>query len=125
MTSPTKTFFDELSQRGHVPWLEQEHGRIRFEIVDEECVSLWTVAFDDGDVWVNPDDSRADGVLRADRVLFDRVVTGEERIMPATLRGEFSFDGSMELIVQFSKLLPGSPGQTGPRTVDGSRGRAR
>jgi hypothetical protein len=123
MTSRTKTFFDELSRRGHVPWLEQEHGRIRFEIVDEDCVRLWTVAFDDGDVRVDRDDPQPDGVLRADRALFDSMVTGEERLLPAALRGEFKLDGSLELIIQFSKLLPGPPGQTGPRTVDG-RGKA-
>jgi len=117
MTSPTKTFFDDLANRGHVPWLENEHGRLRFEIVDEDCVRLWTVAFDHGKVEVDRDDSEADGVLRADRARFDRVVTGQERLMPAVLRGEIGLDGSYDLIVLFGRLLAGPAGQTGPRRV--------
>ena len=55
MTTPTKTFFDDLAQRGHVPWLEAEHGRLRLELVDEDCLQLWTVTFDNGDVRVDRD----------------------------------------------------------------------
>jgi SCP-2 sterol transfer family len=117
MTSPTRMFFDGLANRGHVSWLENEHGRLRFEIVDEECVQLWTVVFDDGKVEVDRDDSEADGILRADRGRFDRLVTGQEKLLPAVLRGEVRLDGSYDLLVQFSRLLPGPTGQTGPRRV--------
>ena len=114
MTTPTKTFFDDLAQRGHVPWLEAERGRLRLELVDEDCVQLWTVAFDNGDVRVDRDDSDADAVVRVDRAWFDRAITGEEKLMPAVLRGEISVDGSYGLVVQLSRLLPGPPGQSGP-----------
>jgi hypothetical protein len=118
MTSPTKAFFDELPQRAHVPWLAQEQGRIRCEIVNGDCIQLWTVAFDDGEVQVDRDDSRADGALRADQALFDRIVTGQEKMLPAALRGEFSLTGSLDLIVLFSKLFDGPTEQHGPRFVD-------
>jgi hypothetical protein len=122
MTSPIKSFFEGLAGRGHVPWLEHEHRRLRLELVDEDCVQLWTVAFDDGRVEVDPDDSQADGVLRADRTWFDRSVKGEERVLPAVLRGEVSLDGSYDLIVLFSRLLPGPPGQAGPTKAGSTRG---
>src|SRR5258706_15862334 len=83
MVSPSSAFFEDLADRGHVPWLEHERGRLRVEIVDEDCVRLWTVAFEDGQVRVDHDESDADGVLRAERAWFDRAVTGEERFMPA------------------------------------------
>jgi hypothetical protein len=124
MTSPTKTFFDDLASRGHVPWLEHERGRLRFEIEDEDCRQSWTVAFHDGDVTVDRDNADADGVLRADRVWFDRAVTGQEKLLPAVLRGEVSLDGSYGLIVQFGRLLPGPAGQVAPRKVDDVRGRS-
>lgn len=121
MTSPTKTFFDDLAHRGRISWLEHEHGRLRVELLDEDCVQLWTVAFDNGNVKVDHE-SDADGVLRADRALLDRMVTGEEKLMPAVLRGEISVAGGYDLVIQFSRLLPGPPGQTGPTTV-GNAGR--
>jgi putative sterol carrier protein len=110
-------FFEDLAGRGRVSGLENEHGRLRFEIVDEDCVRLYTVAIDGGQVRVDRDDSEADGVLRADRASFDRTVTGAEQLLPAVLRGEVTFNGSYDLLAQFALLLPGPPGQTGPRTV--------
>jgi SCP-2 sterol transfer family len=124
MMTPTRDFFDDLARRGHVPWLEAEHGRLRFEVVDEDCVQLWTVAFDNGDVTVDRDDSDADGVVRVDRAWFDRAVAGEEKLMPAVLRGEISLDGSYGLVVQFSRLLPGPPAQSGPPKVRNGRRRS-
>jgi putative sterol carrier protein len=122
MTTPTKAFLDDLAQRRHVPWLEAERGRLRLELVDEDCVQLWTVAFDNGDVVVDRDDSDADAVLRADRGWFDRAITGEEKLMPALLRGEITVDGSYGLVVQLGRLLPGPPSQSGPaKTSDRDR----
>jgi hypothetical protein len=94
--------------------LEHDRRRLRFELVDEDCVQLWTLAFDNGDVTVDRDDSDADGVVRVDRAWFDRAVTGEEKLLPAVLRGEISLEGSYGLLVQFSRLLPGPAGQAGP-----------
>jgi hypothetical protein len=122
MTSPTKAFFDDLANRGHVSWLEHEHGRVRFEVVEEDCVRQWTVTLDGGNVEVSHDESDVDVVLRADRDLFDRAVGGEANLLAAALRGEVTYTGSLELLGPMGRLLPGPPGQTGPRKV-GSAGR--
>ncbi|MGN9801771.1 SCP2 sterol-binding domain-containing protein [Micromonospora sp. L32] len=122
MTNPTRTFFDDLSDRGHVPWLEHEHGRLRVEIVDGDCWQLWTLVFDDGKVRVDPADSEVDAVLRADRAWFDRLVAGEEKLLPAVLRGEVRLDGSLDLVVLFGRLFPGPPGQAGPGTAGSVHG---
>jgi alkyl sulfatase BDS1-like metallo-beta-lactamase superfamily hydrolase len=122
MTSPTQMFFEDLAGRGHVSRSEGEHARLRFEIVDDDCVRLWTVAFDDGKVEVDPDDSEADAVVRADRAWFDRAVTGEERLLPGVMRGEVRVDGRYDLFVEFGRLLPGPSGQTGPRRVGNPHG---
>jgi hypothetical protein len=124
MASPSSAFVEDLADRGHVPWLEHERGRLRVEIVDEDCVRLWTVAFEDGQVRVDHDESDADGVLRADRAWFGRAVTGEEKFMPAVLRGEIGLDGSFGLLILFSRLLLGAAGQSGPRRVGHGRRRS-
>lgn len=92
------------------------------EIVDRDCLQLLTLVFDDGKVGIDPVDSEADAVLRADRTWFDRLVTGEERLLPAVLRGEVSLDGSYDLVVLFDRLFPGPPEQAGPRTVSSVHG---
>jgi hypothetical protein len=124
MTSPTKMFFDELAHRGHVPWLEHERGRVRFEVVEAECIRQWTLTFTGGDLEVSqsPEDaaSDVDVVLRADRALFDSAVHGEANLLQAALCGEVSYSGSIELLGPLSRLLPGPPGQLGPRYVDGA-----
>jgi hypothetical protein len=104
--------------------LAREHGRLRLELVGEDCVQSWTVVFDDGDVRVDRDDSDADGVLRVDRAWFERAVAGEAKLMPAVLRGEITLDGSYGLAIQFSRLLPGPPGQTGPGRARNGQGRS-
>jgi hypothetical protein len=109
MTNPSDAFFDQLAQRGHIPLLENEHGRLRVELADEAGTRNWTVTFDHGDVTVSHEDIDVDGVIRADRALFDRAAQGEENLMTARLRGDLSLDGSLDLIVQFSRLLPGPP----------------
>jgi hypothetical protein len=122
MSGPTESFFDELARREHVPWLEHERGALRFEVVDGQFVREWTVAFDDGAVEVSQAESDVDGVLRLDRTLFDRAVCGEASLLSAWLRGEVTFAGSLELLTQVARLLPGPAGQVGPRKV-GGRGR--
>lgn len=117
MTTPTRAFLDDLAGRGHVSWLEHERGRLRLELLDEDCMQIWTVAFENGDVTVDREDSAADAVLRIDRAWFDRAVSGQAKLMPAVLRGEISLDGSYGLAIQFSRLLPGPPGQAGPGKV--------
>jgi hypothetical protein len=122
MTSPTKSFFEELAQRGHVSWLEHERGRLRFEIAEDGCLRRWTLVVNDGDLEVSQGESDADAVVRADGALFDQVVRGEENLLAAALRGEVSWTGSLELIMQAGWLLPGPTGQMGPRKV-GKAGR--
>jgi hypothetical protein len=117
MTSPVKDFFDELARRGHVPWLEREHGSLRFEVVDAECVREWTVSFENGDVEVSQAESDVDAVVRADRALMDRLVCGEENLLAALLRGDVNYTGSLVLVSRMDRLLPGPAGQTGPRKV--------
>ena len=124
MASPTTSFFDDLARRGHVSWLEHEHGRLRFEVMEDQCLRQWTVAVDDGDLGVSQGDADADAdaVVRVDRELFDRVVRGEENLLAAALRGEVTWRGRLDLIAQAGWLVPGPQGQAGPMKVNGGGG---
>src|SRR5258706_16461018 len=123
MASPSDAFFDDLAQRGHVPLLDNEHGRLRVELADGAGIRNWTITFDHGDVTVSSEDIDVDGVIRADRSLFDRAAQGEENLMTARLRGDLGLDGSLDLIVQFSRLLPGPSNQQEFETTDRTGGR--
>jgi alkyl sulfatase BDS1-like metallo-beta-lactamase superfamily hydrolase len=127
-TSSIESFFDELAQVRHVSWLEQEHGRVRIELVDAECIRQWTLTFQNGDVEVSRftgTESDVDVVLRVDRTLFERAIRGEANLLQAVLRGELTFAGSIELLASLGRLLPGPPGQRGPRRVTGRGGDKR
>ncbi len=122
-TSPTQAFFDELAERGHVPELAHERGQVRFDVVDSGCIRQWTVSFHNGDVEVSESagaESDVDVVLRGDSGLFDRAVRGEANLMQAALRGELTYVGNIELLGPLGQLVPGPPGQTGPRRVTAS-----
>ena len=67
------------------------------------------MAIDRGRITVTRSDERADAVLRADRQIFDRVLTGEVNALTAALRGQVRIDGDARLLVAFKRLLPGPP----------------
>jgi hypothetical protein len=102
MTSPIKSFFEQLAQRGHVSWLEHERGRMRFEIAEDGCLRQWTLVVNDGDLEVSQGESEADAVVRADGAPFDRVVRGEENLLAAA-----EHIGHLELLD-----IPGRSGHT-------------
>jgi hypothetical protein len=107
MASPTEEFFDELGRRGHEPLLEKATGTVRFEMVQGVCTEHWYVRINKGDVTVSRENIEADGVVRADRELFDRTARGEENLMAALLRGEVSAEGEIPLLLLLGRLLPG------------------
>jgi hypothetical protein len=94
MTSPIKSFFEQLAQRGHVSWLEHERGRMRFEIAEDGCLRQWTLVVNDGDLEVSQGESEADAVVRA--------VRGEENLLAAA-----EHIGHLELLD-----IPGRSGHT-------------
>jgi hypothetical protein len=107
MENPTDEFFADLGQRKHLPLLEGTTGAIGFDLMRDAYSEHWLLTVSNGDVSVSRDVTDADCTVRADRELFDRVVVGEEYLMPALLRGVVVFEGNLELVVLFERLLPG------------------
>jgi len=108
-TTATEGFFDALAKRGHEPLLQSASGTLRFDLVDGKAVEHWSVAVKKGDVSVSHKEAKADAVVRLDRDLFDRIVTGRENAMAAALRGVLVPEGDLGLVMSFQRLFPGPP----------------
>jgi putative sterol carrier protein len=109
MPDATAEFFDELGRRGHEPLLEKATGTIRFELKGGRRTDRWQVAVERGDLEVSRKNAKADCVVRVDKALFDRIVSGRANAMTAMLRGEMGLEGDTELFVLFQRLVPGPP----------------
>jgi putative sterol carrier protein len=121
MTDATAEFFDGLGRRGHEPLLEHATGTVRFDLERGRRTEHWLVSIEKGDVVVSRANSEADAVIRADRELFDLIVSGEMNTMAAMLRGAISVDGDKELVVLFQRLLPGPPRSKAKRRATARR----
>jgi putative sterol carrier protein len=109
MTDATAEFFEGLAARGHEPALEKVTGTVRVDATDGARTERWLVAIDKGDVAVSRRNAKADCVVRGEKALLDRIVTGEANPMTAFLRGSFSVEGDRTLLVIFQRLFPGLP----------------
>src|SRR5436190_15328476 len=107
MTDSTAEFFRGLGRREHGPLLEKAQGTVRFDLVDGRRTERWLVMLDGGDVSVVRKNAAADCVVRAERTLFEGMVTGEVNAMAAFLRGELTLEGDPELLVLIQRILPG------------------
>ena len=107
MADHTAEFFDSLAARGHEPLLEKVTGTLRFDIKNGRKVDRWLVVVTKGDIVVSRRHVRADAVVTAEKVLFDRIATGQANALAAMLREEVGVDGDVRLLVAFQRLLPG------------------
>jgi putative sterol carrier protein len=115
MSDATTEFFDKLAQRGHEPLLRKTRGTVRFDLSHGGKTECRYLTIDRGDIAVSKKRSSADGVLRADRALFDRIASGEVNPIAAVLRGELAVEGDWRLLVLIQRLFPALPGARGPR----------
>ena len=115
----TAEFFDGLVRRGHEPLLRKSRGTVRFEIVDGKRTERRYVTIDRGDITVSGRGTRAHGVIRADRALFERIATGELNPIAAVLRGDLAIEGDWRLLVLVQRLFPSPPRRKRSRRVAG------
>jgi hypothetical protein len=105
----TTRFFEQVGTRGHDPLLRKATGCTRFEIVDGRSTRRWRVRVAKGDLVVEPGGGDADCVVRVDRRVFERVVTGRMNAVAAVLRGDIAVDGDWRLLVSMQRLFTGPP----------------
>jgi putative sterol carrier protein len=109
MSDTTAEFFDGLRRRGHEPLLEKATGTVRFDLTDQGKTARWKVTIAKGDLSVSRENGEADCVFRAERQVFEGIVTGDVNPMAALLRGTVGVQGDPELGVLFQRLFPGVP----------------
>jgi len=108
-TDPIDSFFAQLAERGHEPLLARGSGTLRFDLADGKKVEHWLVTLEKGDVAVSRRNTAADLTLRADRSLFEQMVTGKMNATAAVLRGLLAVEGNLGLLILFQRLFPGPP----------------
>jgi putative sterol carrier protein len=110
MADAITKFFDELVDEGHQPLLGKVHGTVRFDVaVSDGRVDHWLVSVDRGDLTITQDTAPTDCIMRTDRALFERLITGEENAIAATLRGAIVCSGNVELLFAIQRIFPGPP----------------
>jgi len=110
MADAITKFFDELVDEGHQPLLGKVHGTVRFDVaVSDGRVDHWLLSVDRGDVTITQDTAPTDCIMRTDRALFERLITGEENAIAATLRGAMVCSGNVELLFAIQRIFPGPP----------------
>jgi putative sterol carrier protein len=110
MADAITKFFDQLVDEGHQPLLGKVHGTVRFDVaVSDGRVDHWLVSVDRGDLTITQDTAPTDCIMRTDRALFERLITGEENAIAATLRGAIVCSGNVELLFAIQRIFPGPP----------------
>jgi putative sterol carrier protein len=102
-----EAFFTQLEARGHEPLLERASGSIRFDITDGRA---WLVDIDHGDVRVSRRRNSGDAVVHIDKAMLGKAVKGESNAMAALLRGAFTVEGDVGLLMNFQRMFPGPKG---------------
>jgi putative sterol carrier protein len=109
VTDSTAEFFAELGQRGQEPLLSKMRGRARIDVVDGKRTQRWLLTVDKGSLVVSKENAAADCVIRVDRTLFDRIVTGRQNAVAAVLRGDLEVAGDWRFLVLLQRLFPSPP----------------
>jgi predicted lipid carrier protein YhbT len=107
MTDRTEEFFGELQREGQLPLMEKVNGTLRVDLVDDKRTAHWFVTMSKGGVSVSRQGRSADCVLKGDKQLLERVLSGDVSGFTAILRGEIEIDGDPELMVLFLRAAPG------------------
>lgn len=106
-SDPTARFFDELAGRAHEPLLRKASGSTRFDVRDGRRTRRWVVTVDDGDIAVGKGGGEASSVIRVDKAVFDKIVSGRMNAVAAVLRGELALEGDWRMLVRIQRLFPG------------------
>ena len=110
MADTVEEFFQELEGKGHQPLLAKVKGSVRFDLVNGNGpTDHWLVAVDRGDFTITRENTDADCMIQTDKELFERLITGEENAIAATLRGALVCAGNVELLFAIQRIFPGPP----------------
>jgi hypothetical protein len=126
LTDRSEEFFEQLSKTPQ-PQLGDVAATIRVDVDFDGGGRTWLLRVNHGQVDVSRRTARADAVIKTDRLLFERMVTGEANSLTAILRGRMQAEGDLRLLLAFDRLMPSPPGRrttippSGPRARESAR----
>lgn len=123
VSDATAEFFDNLARGGSTRLLRKSSGTIRFDLHNNHGVEHWLITIDGNDLQVSRGEHDADCVIRADEALFDRMIRGEVKPLPAWLRNDITSEGQFRMIVLLERMFPPPPGARHPRAFARERRR--
>ncbi|MGW0213494.1 SCP2 sterol-binding domain-containing protein [Micromonospora chokoriensis] len=92
-------------------------GTLRLDVRSDGCTDHWYLRVCDQHVQVTRSADDADLVVRADRWVFDSMVSGELHPGAAMLRNELTMQGDMRLLLVLRRIFAGPAGARHPREL--------
>ena len=100
-------FFDQLASRGHVPLLNHVSGTAEFDI--EGANRRW-LTINRGNLVVSHDAVPTDCVLMCDPDAFIRIISGEQNLVAAAMRGSVRVAGNLALGLSIQRAVSDGDG---------------
>ncbi|WP_446216575.1 SCP2 sterol-binding domain-containing protein [Micromonospora sp. IBHARD004] len=110
----TTRFFEDLDRRGFEPLLQKTSGTLRFDLHEGAQTTHWLLQIERGNLHVSQQDREADTVVGTPPRLFGELVTGNENVIAALLRGDMTVSGDLRLVLQLERIFPGPSDARGP-----------
>ncbi|MDG4808960.1 SCP2 sterol-binding domain-containing protein [Micromonospora sp. WMMD1120] len=105
----------DADRRFNLP--ETTAGTVRLDVAAHDCTDHWYLTVADQHVQVSRSADDADLVIRADRQVFDQMVSGELHPGAALLRHELTVQGDMRLLMVLRRIFAGPSGARHPREL--------
>src|SRR5260370_19958365 len=95
-------FFDQLPTGGHAPLLGHVSGTLELDIAGAD--RRW-MTINRGDLVVSRSSVRPDCVLTCDSDTFVRIISGEQNLVAAAIRGSVSVAGNLALGLSIQRAV--------------------
>ena len=115
-TESTAAYFELLAASGYQPLLHRVTGTLRFDIDQKDGTQRhWNVAIDHGDLTVHRDEdgprtneavAPADCTLTANEDEFLRILSGQDSLAAAFVRGAITIEGDHTLAQNIRRFSP-------------------
>ena len=100
-------FFDQQAKRGHVRLLDHVSGTVEFDV---EGAGRRRITINRGDLIVSDDSGPADCILTCNTDTFIRIISGEQNLVAAAIRGSVSVAGNLALGLSIQRAVSDGDG---------------
>ncbi|WP_416905484.1 SCP2 sterol-binding domain-containing protein [Micromonospora echinospora] len=122
-TGPAAEYLAHRASGRHTDLPETTAGTVRLDVGESGWTDHWYLTVEKQTVRVTRSAEEAELVVRADREVFDQLVSGRTNIVGALLRNDVRARGRLPLLMVLRRIFPGQPGARHPRDVARTEGR--